>query len=690
MLTITGKGALEKIFSGDRYPTASGGHKDAKTNYTSIIVGDGITSLCDSAFGWNDYVKTITLGKDVTFIDEYAFYSDEALTSISLPAGLTSIGPYAFHYCDSLTDVYFAGTRAQWMAISVGSSNEELSNATVHCSDGDLIYDLDFSVDSDGVLTFTGTGHLDTSFSSYTDITKVVLGKGVLSMPSNCFYKCSKLQSIEVEDGNAHFCSIDGVLFTKDKKTLVAYPRGKAGKYTLPNTTETIDSDAFSRSVGLTEAVMNEGLKTVQKDAFERCSNLKTVSISSTVSKISSSYVFDRCTSLTSFSVAEGNTTYFAKDGVLFENYLNDNVRMLYFPCGKSGKYTLPDNIHIAEEFSHCPNLTEVVLGKDISYLYTYTFDDCPKLKSVTIPSSVTDINSPLFDDCPALETINFGGTKAAWLNLVDYKNANNASIIFATIKCSDGDIVPSTTLQFYIDDLQKVSATFNKSTGKLTISGAGEWDADYIDGFKEHIKEVVLESGVDEIAYDGFYDCENLTKITIPVSVTKIYDYALCACYKLDDIYYAGTRAQWQALLNNSMENCDYSPNSEAVVWATIHCSDGDYYCDYLEDCEIEFSSFDMVLPKGITTIEKEAFKGMDSSLCYYIPDGCKSIGSKAFADCEGTIFVPSSVTSIAEDAFNEYTTILVDSKISGNYPKIFALKNGLTVYRIKLVEED
>ncbi len=69
---------------------------------------------------------------NVISIDSSAFYECKLLTGVVIPDSVTSIGNYAFYNCSSLTDVYYTGTEEEWAAITIGSSNTPLTNATIH------------------------------------------------------------------------------------------------------------------------------------------------------------------------------------------------------------------------------------------------------------------------------------------------------------------------------------------------------------------------------------------------------------------------------------------------------------------------------------------------------------------------------------------------------------------------------
>ena len=102
---------------------------------TSITIPEGVTSIGNYAFYRCSGLTSITLPEGVTSIGSYAFEGCTGLTSITIPSSVTSIGWNAFNNCTSLTDVYYLGSAEQWEAIDIGSSNESLTNATLHYYD---------------------------------------------------------------------------------------------------------------------------------------------------------------------------------------------------------------------------------------------------------------------------------------------------------------------------------------------------------------------------------------------------------------------------------------------------------------------------------------------------------------------------------------------------------------------------
>ena len=78
------------------------------------------------------------------------------------------------------------------------------------------------------------------------DITRIIIQENVTNIDENVFYGCKNLINIDISSRNSKYASIDGVLFSKDCKTLIYCPRGKSGNYTIPKDVTSIREGAFS------------------------------------------------------------------------------------------------------------------------------------------------------------------------------------------------------------------------------------------------------------------------------------------------------------------------------------------------------------------------------------------------------------------------------------------------------------
>ena len=100
---------------------------------TSVTIPDSVTSIDSDAFSGCSSLTSVTIPNSVTSIDSHAFFGCSSLTSVTIPDSVTSIGSSAFGNCKSLTDVYYAGSEAQWKAISISfTGNHGLLAANIH------------------------------------------------------------------------------------------------------------------------------------------------------------------------------------------------------------------------------------------------------------------------------------------------------------------------------------------------------------------------------------------------------------------------------------------------------------------------------------------------------------------------------------------------------------------------------
>ena len=253
----------------------------------------------------------------------------------------------------------------------------------------------------------------------------------------------------------------------------------------------------------------------------------------------------------------------------------------------------------------------------------------------------------------------------------------------------------------------ENVTWTLDTDSGELIISGTGEmWDiycSHWYDYFAE-IEKVTILNGLPSIGGSAFYDCysltsltipdsvtrigcaaftncNNLTSIIIPDSITRIEDIAFLGCENLTDVYYTGTKEQWDSIIIGSENDC--------LTNATIHYnSSGDIYsgtCGKNVTWSIDNN--------GVLTIsgtgEMENLKlpnnypwdsYASSITSVVIEDGVTSIGDSAFSTCRNitSVTIGKGLTSISELAFG-YCSKLTNITIPDNITNIcdFAFYN-------------
>lgn len=124
---------------------------------------------------------------------------------------------------------------------------------------------------------------------------------------------CTALTEINVQAGNSHYSSKDGVLLSGDGKSILWFPMGKDGEYTLPSTVTTVGDYAF-RNCRIETFHFSDGLISIGKYAFYN-SSVKEVSLPSTVKQIPTG-LFQKCANLT--------TVHLGKSTELLGDYVFD------------------------------------------------------------------------------------------------------------------------------------------------------------------------------------------------------------------------------------------------------------------------------------------------------------------------------------------------------------------------------
>jgi len=174
------------------------------------------------------------------------------------------------------------------------------------------------------------------------------------------------------------------------------------------------------------------------------------------------------------------------------------------------------------------------------------------------------------------------------------------------------------------------------------------------ITGHKYSFGELVIPSTIQgyPVTYiedRAFYNCKNLTSITIPNSVTSIGDYAFYGCSDLTIV----------TIPNNVNSIGDYAfYGCSSLTNVTIPNSATSIGSSVFRDC-INLTS--VTIPNSVTSIGYSAFSGCSGLTSVTIPNSVSSIDSFAFSGCSGltNITIPNSVTSIGDSAFKDCTSL-------------------------------
>lgn len=241
-------------------------------------------------------ITSVVIEPGVTSIGSLAFYKCSNLTSITIPSGLTSIGEMTFFNCSALTSVTIPNG-----VISIGNF----------------------------------------AFGSCTGLKSITIPSSVTSIENNIFQDCTGLTNITVDSSNPSFCSESGVLFNKDKTTLIYYPLGKTGSYTIPDGVTAIGDYAFYYCSGLTSVTIPSSVTSIGESAFQHCTGLTSITIPNSVTSIVNLAFWD-CDSLTIVYIPSGVNFVPDKSG-LTGDFISQTAAKITYTVDSSNNVKITD-----------------------------------------------------------------------------------------------------------------------------------------------------------------------------------------------------------------------------------------------------------------------------------------------------------------------------------------------------------
>ena len=290
-----------------------------------------------------------------------------------------------------------------------------------------------------------------------------------------------------------------------------------------------VDGFAFQGNRHIVSVTIEEGVRYVGREAFNECTNVASIVLPESLTALEGYCFSDNrkvtevalphglqdvgmnpfasCVKLEKFILPEDHLWLELADGALIGK---QEKALKAFPMGAAAnKYTVPssvESINVAA-FMECKNLEYVTLHEKIKELGGHAFERSG-LKEITIPASVTDMSTNPFSHCANLEKITIDEGNPAYYSV--------EGVVFGK---------EESNLLYY--PMGKTDGTYTiPGTTKIVDFDAFAW--------QPHLREIVIEPGVETIQPYAFYAMSNLQSVTIPETVTSLGGYAFAQCDQL------------------------------------------------------------------------------------------------------------------------------------------------------------
>lgn len=349
-------------------------------NLTSVNIPENVTNIGNRAFAICYNIEEITIPEGVKNIGDSAFFQCHKLTDVKLPADLQNLGNSVFDTCNGLISVTLPNTR-NISTIPSGMFHKCVHLKTLKTPDSDPAQTDSMLSIPNGIKTIG-----ENAFAECTQIKIVKIPETLESVLHLSFTGCDKLERYEVAPGSLYYSDDDGVLFSADGKTMVAYPFSKPSEYTIPENVNEILDFAFYCNKNLRKISMSDNVEKIGNNAFSYCESLSNIIISKS---------------------------------------LKEMGRSAFYKCKSLKEITLPDNLSRIERntFFECSSLENVTFPTELKFIGTYAFYNTP-IRQIRLSANVEVVEREGFSHCPDLEEFwiycEVDEILLVWLNVTD------------------------------------------------------------------------------------------------------------------------------------------------------------------------------------------------------------------------------------------------------------------------------
>ena len=552
----SGDGAMENYASSNNQPW-----NNSRNNITSVVIGDGVTSIGNYAFRGCDYLTSVTIGSNVGSIGTSAFDVCIRLASVSIPASVTSIGDFAFVSC---------GTSAAALVVTI--------------ADGSLLSSI-------GVQAF-----FNAKLASFN------IPASVTNIGSNAFYNCSNLSSVVIHATSVPTCGNDAfgnyksgrkiyvpaasvdtykAGWTTYANDIIGYNgtcgatdhewdvlwalTGESSNYTL-NIMKVGETGAMKNSNvenvpwynernNITSVVIGDGVTAIGQYAFYDCSNLASLTIGSSLqtigiwafsgcSKLASvnlpasvtnigSNAFYNCSNLSSVVIHATSVPTCGNDA--FGNYKSG--RKIFVPAASVDTYKAGWTTYAADIIGY--NGTCGATGHESDVVYALTGESPNRTLYISGTGAMKDDYKPWSDFTTVIigdGVTHIGKQSFDYLIFTSLTIGNGVKSIgeLAFHNCSG---LTSIVIPNSVETIGKKAFEFITTLTSLTIGSGVTSMADNAFDYCENVTSLTISDGVTTIGKGAFETYSSLTSVVIPSSVTSIGENAFNKCPQLSSV---------------------------------------------------------------------------------------------------------------------------------------------------------
>ena len=239
----------------------------------------------------------------------------------------------------------------------------------------------------------------------YCGLPEITIPASVTSIHYAGLYQC--FRNIYVDPGNPNYCSVDGVLYSKDLTKILCYPvRRNDESYTIlssvtviggcsfygcylkrieiPSGVTRLEQGAFRYCHNLVSLDIPEGIEIIEDENYQYCDSLQSVSVPASVTSIAYD-VFSGCPMLQEINVDPNNQEYASVNGIFYNKALT--TLKVFPPAKPETSFEIPEGVTEIGTFAfyECKNLTAISIPQTVNTIGYASFEYATNLMSVTV-----------------------------------------------------------------------------------------------------------------------------------------------------------------------------------------------------------------------------------------------------------------------------------------------------------------